>query len=57
VPNLASEPIELSSQADGTLLALLDGSRNRGQLAVQTGLTPGEVDESLRRFARLELLQ
>lgn len=57
VSNLACEAVELSTEADEKLLALLDGSRDRAELASSTGMTPDELDAALRRFARLELLQ
>ena len=57
VPSLACEPIELSSDADERLLALLDGSLTRPELTERLAMSPEELDASLRRFVRLELIQ
>jgi hypothetical protein len=57
VSNLACEAVELSTPSDEKLLALLDGSRDRSELAASMGMTPDTLDSALRRFARLELLQ
>jgi SAM-dependent methyltransferase len=57
VPNLACEAIELSSEADEKLLASLDGTLTRAELAELLAVTPEDLDESLRRFVRLEFMQ
>ena len=57
VPNLASEAIAISSEADEQLLRLLDGARTRAELAAGLGIGADKLDADLRRFVRLELLE
>ena len=49
-------PVELSSDLLRSLVALLDGSRNRQELATALGAGDAEIDESLREIAALRLL-
>ena len=56
VTNLLHE--SMGMEGDGLrLLALLDGHRNRAQLAADWPATPAEIDEALGRLTRLAFLE
>jgi methyltransferase-like protein len=56
VTNLLHE--SMGMEGDGLrLLALLDGHRNRAQLAADWQATPAEIDEALGRLTRLAFLE
>ena len=57
VSSLSCEAIELSSEADEKLLSLLNGTLTRAELAERLAVSGEELDASLLRFLRHELLQ
>ena len=57
VPSLASEAIDISREGDEQLLRLLDGTRTRTEVAAGLGIGADELNASLQRFVRLELLE
>jgi SAM-dependent methyltransferase len=57
VSSLSCEAIELSSDDDERLLALLDGTLSHAELAARLSVDAGDLEASLLRFVRHELIQ
>jgi hypothetical protein len=55
--SLRHEEVRLEDERDRALLALLDGTRDRGALSAATGLAGAELEDALGRVAWLGLLQ